>query len=206
MRDSAIRTETICHEGRSFVVNLYPDDSHGAPWDECDGHGPVRELDPGEPLQRGEVLLYDDPRGRDRWVYGFGAALVQAQREGWGLNPEDLQRLHDRIGRKPTKGQIRAEAVRKDMRYLWGYLAQDWCYTGVCVQLIGPDGEPQGDAFDNALWGVESCGDYWEEVARDLADEILADRAAAWRDALSEARKVRYWASRDVQTVGTRQC
>lgn len=202
MRDSAIHTETISHEGRRFVVNLYPDNFHGAPWDECDGHGPVRELDPGEPLQRGEVLFYDNPRGRDRWAYGFGAALVQAWREGWGLDPEDLQRLRDRIGRKPTKGQIRAEAVRKDMRYLRGYLAQDWCYVGVCVQLLGPDGEPVGNEFGHALWGVESAGDYWEEVARDIADEILSEHRDAWRAALSEARARRYWESRDVVTRG----
>jgi transposase len=48
----------------------------------------------------------------------------------------------------------------------------------VCVQHIGPDGEPVGDEFAHALWGVESCGDYWREVAAELAGEMLPDERA----------------------------
>lgn len=196
----AIRSERFTHDGRDFLAECYTDDCSDAPWERADGHGPVRFISDREPLQRGEVILYDAPRGR--WVYDWGAAVLQASREKWGIGADDREALARKLGRKPSASQVRAETIRKDMNFLRGWCADDWCYIGVCVRIIGPDGEPQGDAFDNALWGVESCGDYWEEVARDLAGQILADRAAAWRDALSEARKVRYWASRDVQTVG----
>jgi len=192
--------ETIQHGGRAFEVSLYSDYYHGNPWDESDGHGAPRCLNHRETMQRGEVWLCDT--GEETWAYDFGAALLKASREKWGLCPDDLQRLTDRIGKKPSKGQIRAEAVRKDMEYLRGFICGDWHYMGVCVRLIGPDGAPEGDAFDNALWGVESSGDHWREVAQELANEILHVRGSAWRAALHEARARKYWASRDVQTVG----
>lgn len=144
-------------------------------------------------------MLYDLRRGR--FVYDFGAALVQASKEGWGLGPDDLQRLAERLGKKPTKSQIRAESVRQDMAHLRGWAAEDWCYMGVCVQIIGADGEPEGDEFEHAIWGVESSGGYWEEVADDLASQIMHSRATVWRAALKEARARRYWAARGVETV-----
>ena len=171
-----IRTETITHEGFAFLVSLYFDDSASPPWEMSDGHGPVRFIEDREPLQRGETVLYDCQRGR--YVYDWGRAIVQAAREGWGLDPDALQALTQRLGKKPTKAQIRAEAVRRDMAFLRGWCADDWCYVGVCVQRIGPDGEALGDPFDNALWGVESDGDYWEEVAHELASQLMPDERA----------------------------
>lgn len=196
----AFRTETIEHKGRRFLVSMHFDDDSSPPWEREDGHGPVRYCEDGEPLQRGETVLYDLPRGR--YVYNFGAALVQAFREGWGLCPEDVQALAARLGKKPTKGQIRAEAVRKDMAYVRGWAADHWFYMGVCVQILGPDDEPEDDEFAQAVWGVESCGDHWQEIAASLAGQILHERGAAWRAALREAREIRAWAARDVQTVG----
>jgi hypothetical protein len=70
------------------------------------------------------------------------------------------------------------------------------------VRIIGADGEPMGDEFEHALWGVESEGDCWKEIARELAEQILGERADQWRGALKEARERKAWASRDVQTVG----
>lgn len=197
---TAYHAETIRHDGRDFLVSLRDDDSNDAPWDREDGHGSVRWIPDREPLARGEAVLHDCDRGR--YVYAFGQALVQAAREQWGLAPDELARLAARLGKKPTKAQIRAEAVRADMRYLRGWCADDWRYTGVCVQIIGADGEPYGNEFEHALWGVESCGEYWREVAADLADEILADRRALWREHLRETREVIYWNARDVQTLG----
>ncbi len=179
-----IHSEDFTHEGFTFRATLYPDDSHDAPWEECDGHGPVRFIEDHEPLQRGETVLHDC--GRGRYVYDWGRAIVQAAREGWGLCNEDREALAQRLGKKPTKAQIRAEAVRKDMAFLRGWCADDCCYVGVCVQRIGPDGEPMGDEFAHALWGVESSGDYWREVAAELADEMLPD-VRAQESALADA-------------------
>ena len=191
-------TDTLQHSGRSFLVERFYDDSSGPPWEQSDGHGSARWIEDRDPLARGEVVLCDLPRGR--WVYDFGSALLTAARDKWGLSPENRQRLADRLGRKPSRAQIRAESVRQDMAFLRGWCVDDWCYIGVCVRIIGPKGEPEGDRYDNALWGVESLGDYWEEVAQELADDILHDRRKVWRDALTEARKVKYWNARDVVT------
>lgn len=190
----------IEHKGRTFEVSRYSDDIQSPPWENSDGHGTVRYIDNRESLGRGEVILCDLDRGR--FVYNFGAALLTASRDKWGLPPPEVGSLAQRLGKKPTKAQIRAEAVRKDMQYLRGFCSGDWIYIGVCVRIIGSDGAPQGEPFENALWGIESCGEYWEEVAHEIADEILSDRGRAWRAALREARARKYWAARDVVTVG----
>lgn len=191
MRDSPIETERFDHFGRAFEVSLYADYSHGAPWDEEDGHGPVRHIPYSESMAPGETFLAHGSARGYRYVYGFGAALVQASREGWGIGPRELELLTMRIGKKPTRAQIRAESVRQDMKHLAGWCDSDWQYIGVSVRIIGADDEPEGHKFENALWGVESSGDYWREVARELADEILAPRREAWRAALRHARESR---------------
>jgi hypothetical protein len=71
------------------------------------------------------------------------------------------------------------------------------------VRLLNDDGEPVGDEFKNALWGIESnAGDYLQEVAVELAEDIChkMDTAAA-AEAKEQATRD-YWASRDVMTVG----
>lgn len=193
------QTETITHNGRDFLVSLHVDDVHGAPWREFDGHGSVEYLQSqSDRTPRGWVHLAEEERGPGRYIYDFGGAILQAARDKWGVSPETLASL----GPKPSRSKIRAAAVRADMDYLRGWIRGDWCYLGVCVQIIGPDGNPEGDEFTHALWGVESKGEYWREVASDLADEILDERKTAWMSALREARARKYWASRDVVTIG----
>lgn len=196
---SPIESQTFKFEGREFEASIYFDDASNPPWIASDCHGSVRFIGDREPLQKGEVILCDMRRGR--FVYNFGAALLKAWRDGWGLSPEHSEALARRLGKKPTKAQIRAESVRQDMNYLRGYCMEDWHYIGASVRLIGPNGEPQGEQFGHSVWGVESCTQYWREVADNLASEILQERRKAWRAALSEARARRYWASRDVLTI-----
>lgn len=201
MHDEAISRERFEHDGREFEMAFFPDDDNSPPWERSDGHGPVRFAEDSERLQRGETVLYELRRGR--YVYDIGAAILQASREKWGLDSESLETLAKVYApKRPTKSQIRMTAIKKDMQYLRGWCADEWCYIGVSVRIIGPDGEPVGDDYAHALWGVESFGDYREEVARDLASEILHERRTEWRAALAEARQRAYWASRDVQTVG----
>ncbi len=194
-----IDTETLEFSGRQFSVKIYHDEFAESPCDSSDGHGSVRYCANRETPARGEIVLCDDRHGR--WVYDFGAALLKASREKWGLSDEALKRLTARLGKKPTRGQIRAEAVREDMRYLRGWYASDWHYLRVECTLLSSDGSEIEGATDS-LWGVESLGDYWRTVAGELAESILFNRVNTWRKALAEARQRKYWNSRDVQTVG----
>jgi hypothetical protein len=200
--------QTMTRHGIEFAVKTERDDNDDAPWDREDGHGPVRhDVSRGGPQpERGEVVLHSDRW--HHWYYNFGASLLQAAREGWGLSDSDKANLERRLGRKPTRSQIRAEAVRQDESHLRRWLRSDWCYVGVTVAPM-VDGSPDwGDG--ESLWGIESdCEDDIKEVANDLAGEIAhrhgwlpEQRLAAWRGALREARERRYWAQRDVTTVG----
>ncbi len=194
--------------GYSLRVKIEDDDINDAPWDRCDGRGAVRHEYQyyGTPkLARGETILYSECG--DHWIYNQGAAFVTAWRDGWGLSPDDLAKLTRTLGKKPTRSQIRAEAVRQDMAFLRGYLSNDWNYVGVCVTLHDADDD---EIASDSLWGIESiAGDYLLEVAAECANNCmhaagidLQTRAKQWRAALVEARMRRYWAQRDVQTVG----
>ena len=193
----AFRTETIERDGRRFLVSMHADDDASPPWERSDGHGPVRYCEDREPLQPGETVLYDLRRGR--YVYDLRAAISQSIREGWGRPSRERR---EEIARRLRKPAAKVSAIDADMDFLRGWCAEDWCYMGVCVQILGPDDEPEGDEFAHAVWGVESFGDYWEDVAADLASQILSERREAWRAALREARARRYWAARGVETVG----
>ena len=194
--------------GYSLRVKIENDDYCDTPWERDSGHGEIRHewCRYGTPkLSRGETILYSD--GRDHWIYNQGAAFVTAWRDGWGLSPDSLAKLTRTLGKKPTRSQIRAEAVRQDMAFLRGYLSNTWNYVGVCVTLhdAGDD-----EIASYSIWDIESnAGDYLLEVAAECADECMRavgidieTRAKNWRAALVEARMRRYWAQRDVQTVG----
>ena len=170
------RITTIEHAGLSFGVSTAHDHDHGAPWDENDGHGPVREAsyrgyryptkEPGERVlwsDRGDALLYD-----------YAGAMKLAERDGWGLSPEATAKLAAKLGRAPKAGEIRAQAVEHDFNYLRGYANGDWSYVGVIVTLLDTDGDDTDES--ESLWGVESsCSDYINETAAELAEQ-LADR------------------------------
>lgn len=188
--------DTFEHRGRTFSAETPYDDSHGAPWEECDGHGPVSEWKRAEKWSYGankapgEWVLHAD-RGSIR-TYDAAEAQRIALRDGWGLAPADEAALAQRLGRVPTRRQIAAEAVRRDFEYLRRWCADQWHYVGVVVTLLDAD----DDATDEteSLWGIESdSGDYLEETARELADQICARLDAqeqaereAWADHLAE--------------------
>ena len=94
-----------------------------------------------------------------------------AKRDGWGLNPSELAKLTDSLGHAPTKGQIIEAAVELDFKHLKDWCDDKWHYIGVIVTLFDPDGEPQEDS---SLWGVEDCGDYYQTIASELADDLIA--------------------------------
>lgn len=158
------------HAGRNYTAEIHHDADHGAPWEEEDGHGPVTDWtrDAKAPGQR---LLYQDRHGAGRF-YDWQEAMKIARRDGWGLGDAERAALAAELGREPTRGEITAEAVRRDFEHLRDWCNGDWFWCGVVVRRAGAccccgDSE--------SLWGIESnSGDYLQEVARELAAELAA--------------------------------
>lgn len=152
-----MNTFRFTHEGREFLAIVEPDPGCDAPWDNSDGHGPVRvvrhRLDGAK--RPGERVLYST-RGTI-WLYDWQKACKLARREKWNAQPYDAP---NRIER----------AVTADFEFLRGYLTGEWHYVGVCVI---PAGGSWDDRYAHAVWGIESnAGDYLQEVAAQLAGEI----------------------------------
>lgn len=188
------------HNGREFVASLYVDDCNDAPWDNSDGHGVVSDWEHRD-KRPGERVLNED--GRSKRFYDVSASMKIAKRDGWGLCDEEKANLAAKLGRPPTAGEIRAAAVEKDFEFLRGWCNDEWHYCGIGVQLLDEDGEPVGEEYEHALWGIESnADDYLKEVACELAAEIChgLDKTAAAEAKEQETRA--YWEARDVMTVG----
>lgn len=169
--------DTFIRGGRKFLARINPDDM-GPPWKEHDGHGPVREVRAnhyGHTSKRpGERVLHSNRH--TVWLYDWQEACKLARKDGWDAEP---------IG---EPGRIE-RAVLADFKRMQGWLDGTWCWVGIEVKLL--------DANDNeedatALWGIESdFGDYGEEVASQLADELLHPLQQRWRQALAERRAQR---------------
>lgn len=161
--------DTFELEGAECRVRFEYDDSHGAPWDECDGHGPVSEWAQRD-KRPGELVLCQDRRSKR--YYDQQEATVIAKRDGWGLGREEATKLTVQLGRAPTRNEIVAEAVRRDFEFLRSWCNDDWHYVGVVVELLDEDGEPT--KHHDSLWGIESnAGDYLCTVAHELAEGLL---------------------------------
>lgn len=199
---------TIEFQGRQFLVTLESDgDLNEPPWECEDGHVHLERVphDYGTQYGRvkkpGEQMAY---RGNSReysYCFNMSFAMDKALSEQWGIDDKTLARFTADHGRPPSKREIAVMAIDADIERMRGWIVGDWEYIGVCVRIIGADGKPEGDDYGHALWGVESDGDYWREIAQDLAGDILHERGTAWRAALREARERSYWASRDVETT-----
>lgn len=199
----AYDTDTITLDGRKFLVSYFVDSDHVLPWAESQGHGEIREACATyDNLKKkpGERVIHS-PHGT-YWVYDFQGAIKKAKLEAWGLSDEDHEALKKSLERAPTKNEITVAAVEKDIYYCSGYLNDDWYWSGVGVQIVGADGEPEGDVYHHAVWGLESIGDCAEKLAHEIAGEILGEKRTVWRAALKEARAKKYWACRGVETVG----
>lgn len=167
--------DTFTRGGRNFRISIHHDSDMGAPWDEHDGHGPVRQTGighSGHPEKRpGERVLHTNRR--TAWLYDWQAACKLARKDGWNAEPYD------------APGRIE-RAVLADFKRLQGWLDGTWYWVGIEVTLLDAD----GDYVDSAsLWGIESdFGDYGQTVANELADELLHPLQQRWRQALAERR------------------
>ncbi|MNQ25022.1 hypothetical protein D3C85_382340 [compost metagenome] len=190
--------DTFERNGRTFRVFIEHDDDHGAPWEDSDGHGPVSDWTSRD-KRPGEWVVSSDGRGRarngSRRFYDAAEANRIAKRDGWGLCDEARAKLAAKLGRVPTAGEVRAEAVRRDFDFLRGWCADEWHYVGVAVAHVPNGTEPDEVKRDYsyALWGIESDADeYIMETAAELADECaraLDDEAATIRAKLRAQRQ-----------------
>lgn len=186
------------HDGRAFARATVPDEDHGAPWEEEDGHGPVSEWTARAKLP-GELVLCED-HGCRRY-YDFAAACRIARRDSWGFLPGPLHIEkrgdswhascagvgHDYISsyvnraiaaiyrehrESMTPRAYAAGAARADYERLRRWCADLWGYVGVVVAPLDEDGDPD-ESRAASLWGVESdATDYLDEVSHELAAEI----------------------------------
>lgn len=166
------QTFDFAHDGKEFRAFIEHDADAGAPWECEEGYVQVSEWTRRD-KRPSEVIV-----NRDRGSYRFVClrdAHARARAQGCGLVSEDMQTLTHKLGRVPTAREITARVVQLDIERMRAWCADEWCYVGVCVSLLGSDGQPVGDKYAAACWGIESdCDDYIKEVARDLAGEALS--------------------------------
>ena len=195
--------ERIIVNDREFEARMYYDYDTGRPWEESDGHGPVRQIHRRDEKRPGERIMYSGERNACMWAYDVQAATVQAERDGWGLNDEAMSKLTSRLKRMPTKGEVLAAAVQADYEHLDGWVNDRWHWTGVAVLPVDENGDvDDSEEFAHSIWGIESGGDYWREVAEELAGEIIRADAVSSETAIREAGERAFWAERDVMTLG----
>lgn len=161
-------TEELEINGIRLTVEHLPDYTYGSPWEEEDGHGPVREVPYSWPgyvsKEPGERVLSSGRHGA--LVYDFREAVRIAKRDGW--------RAMEDVGRTDlTPGQLAERAATADFERLRRWCNDGWSYIGVVVTR-----EDTGE--ENSLWGIESdSGDYLDEVALELARELVPDESLA---------------------------
>lgn len=194
-----IHTETIEHLGITVRIEYFHDADHGLPWEECDGHGPVRKSNHRHGVnwstngdkQPGERPLNCPDRNEYQFYYDWQTAMKIAKRDGWNAEPYDA----------PNKA---LRAVQADFDFLRSFLNEEWCYVGIVCTVLDAEGEETTDA--DSCWGFETFKDYHltagKELAELLAQSVHDAKLDIWRHALREARQRKYWASRDVVTVG----
>lgn len=174
--------------GLSVRVKVERDECHSAPWEECDGHGPVTDWERRD-KRAGERILCTD-RSAKRF-YDFAEAMAIAKRDGWGISDERKATLARGLGREPTAGEIRASAVEHDFKFLADWCADRWEYVVVTVTLLDA---VEKEITCDSLGGVESCGEYWRECAAEMANTL----AQAHEKEIAERE---HWEARDVETV-----
>jgi len=195
MSTQPIDTNEYTHLAHTIRFDWFPDDTSDAPWEREDGHGPVTDWE-RRSKGAGERIL-DSDHGSKRF-YDFSEAVKIARRDGWGLSEEDTAKLATRLGRTPTPGDIVAEAVEKDFKWLKDWCDDKWQYVGYVVTITGPDDE-ELDYPDGSLWGIDSPSmKLFETEELDAIHAWLDTRAIA---AVKESDEAHLMACRDIATV-----
>lgn len=187
MKDS-IQSTDYEHEGHTITINWFYDQDMGPPWEEHDGHGIVSEWKHSHHKAPGERILCSD-RGSHRF-YDWQGTMMKARAEGWGLHDDDKAAMERGMGRAMTKGEIIAEAVRRDYEYLRRWCNDQWHWVGYMIEVTDPDGYAVYFTSDlvDSLWGIDSDSmkDYEAEAIEAakaaITAEIAASHDAACRD------------------------
>lgn len=187
--DCRYNGETALPDGRSIKVSFPHDSDHGAPWEESDGHGPIRIIRDRSDKLPGERILGGERR--HLFAYDFAGAMALAKRDGWGLCDEERAKLEKRLGHAPSAGEIRAAAVEADCDFLSGWINERWSYVVIVVDLLDADGR---ELASDCLGGVESFGSYASEQAAEMANQLI-------RADDEERAEAAYWQDRDVLTA-----
>lgn len=165
---------TVDHNGRTYQVQIEPDDTKGAPWEEDVGCVQLQRVNAGYSRRAGEVFVHQGDRHEWSYVVNMPEALAKARADEWGIPDEDRAAFVREHGRPPSKRETALLAVRANLEFLRGWCADEWSYVGV---IVWPDGHKDRA---ESLWGIESCGDYAEdEVVPDLIEQC--ERAEAGR-------------------------
>lgn len=167
------------HEGRNYRAFIESDNDCTSPWERECGHVNVSEWE-RRSKRPSEVIINDD-RGSYRFVC-IREAMETATRDGWGLSAGAEVCLEEKLRRKPSEREVIAESVRLDIERMRAWCADQWEYIGVCVCLLGADGQAIGDKYASAVWGIESDSD---DYIKELAQELTGDALEHARDVLA---------------------
>ena len=175
--------DTIEVMGLKFAVTFDYDQDIGAPWDQADGHGPVRigrkHRDGESDKSPGDRPMNCAGWRETQYYYEWAEACKLARKDGWNAEPFDA----------PNRVQ---RAVQADFDYLSAWITGDWHYVVVGVCQVDADDNEVG-AWDYC-GGVETYSDYHHEFAREMAEGMA-------KQITREASERAYWESRDVETV-----
>lgn len=203
---------TVEVDGLTFKVEIKQDEDYGRPWDESDGHGPVREAKRNYHYGRiekahGERILHAGDSNEYSWVYDWNGALKLAEKDGWGVSEKDRPANWDSLSR----AQQSELAVQRDFEFLKAWCDENWVCCGVCVTLMieDEDGDlveydgPLTAQFHDSLWGVE----YWqydklESEENSHVNETIQELCGGMAEIyVKEAAEKLHWAERDVVTA-----
>ena len=165
-------------DGYTAKIETEYDQDSDAPWEECDGHGPVSDWTTRD-KRPGERVLCSD-HGKKRF-YDDASAIKEAKRDGWDAKPY----------KTGTKGEQASRAVEADFEYLRKWCNDQWHYIGVIVTLLDAN---DCEVASDSLWGVEDLGDYWRETAA----EMLTNLAEKQTKEIAERAE---WEARDTMTA-----
>lgn len=187
-----MRTETrqtihdgdeFTHKGYTFKLTIDRDDYMGEPWKESDGHGTVsdwrRDVDSMPSKAPGERVLVRD-RSSARY-YDFAAAVKTARKDGWGCKHSYTYNVgrYVFVSGHATAGELAQCAAECDYDRMRRWCTDDWWWVTARVDLMDVEESvrtltsPSGE-YDT-LSGIESdAGAYFDDVARELADQIVA--------------------------------
>jgi hypothetical protein len=144
------------------------DDAMGEPWREHDGHGVISEWTSRD-KRPGERILATDSRSHR--YYDIAATMPEAIKDGWGCrHTESMESFKTNSGHSSKRAQA-ACAVESDFERMRAWCRDEWQWIGVVVTVFDADGEK---VSDESLWGIESDGDYWREVAAELINQQIA--------------------------------